>query len=167
MTFATLDRGKLVFVFIVATGKIDYDLRSSDAESALECGYMEHAVESTCGSAVKSDANALEDDLTVLRLEGKGDAARKSEIEKWQAAEEPSVHGDQSGNDWGACGVDDEALQGDICLSCCESEAAGVKNLAGSGVEINRSAGYREVDGAVAQSGGADGPWGYAETVES
>ena len=61
MTQAMPRLRKLVFVFAVEPGKIDYDFRHTDVESTLECGYMEDAVESACVGAVKSNANALEE----------------------------------------------------------------------------------------------------------
>jgi len=74
MRRATPVRGSLVLVFVVAR-KIDDDSRGADSESALECRYVEDAVESACGGAVKRDAYALENDLAVIRLERKGDSA--------------------------------------------------------------------------------------------
>ena len=144
-------RGKLVFVFVVA-GKIDDDLGGADSESALECGYVEDAVESACGGAVKSDANALEDDLPVIRLEGKSDAAGKSKIEERQTARAAFRQLIPAGDDRSAGRVDDEALERDLCLSGGEGEPARVKYLAGGSIEINGAAGYGEVDGAVVQS---------------
>ena len=85
MTQATPTRGKLVFV--VATGKVDYHLGCANAESALGCGDVEDAVESTGSCAVKSDANALEDDLAVMWPEWKSDPAGKSKIKEGQAPE--------------------------------------------------------------------------------
>ena len=91
-------RGKLVFVFVVS-GKIDDDLRGADSESALECGYVEVAVESACGSVVKRDANALENDLAVMTLKRKCDSAGEGKIEERQTAEELSVNRNEAGND--------------------------------------------------------------------
>lgn len=108
----------------MVTGKIDDDLRSANAESALERRYMKYAVKCSSGGGVKRDVNALQDDLVVKGLQGESDSAWKGEIEEGKATQKLPVNGYQAADDRDLRRVDDEALERYLRLSSSEGEPA-------------------------------------------
>jgi len=118
-------------------------------ESTPECGDLEDRVESAGGGAVESDADVCEENSAVIRFERKSDSAGKGQVKQGQTAGQLAIHGYQTGDDRSCSRIEDEAVEFDLRPPGSEREPTRVRDLAGRRVQIDRTAGYWEVDGSA------------------